>query len=285
MRMRPSTPLLTAAPALLAALLSPLAAQATNGYFSHSYGTKAQGQAGVGIAWGQDALAAATNPAHTAEVGERVDLGLALFHRNRSADITGNAFGADAHHDGNGKKNFYIPEASVTRKLSATLAAGVAVYGNGGMNTEYASNPYRRFGATGTAGVNLEQLFITPSVAWKPNADHSLGLGLNIAHQRFSAQGIAAFAGFSASPANVSDQGTDSSLGAGLRLGWSATVASGLRLGATWASKIHGKFDDYKGLFADGGRFDIPENYSVGLAYQASPAWTFGADVQTIRYV
>jgi long-chain fatty acid transport protein len=55
-------------------------------------------------------------------------------------------------------------------------------------------------------------------------------------------------------------------------------------VGATWASKIPGKFDKYKGLFADGGTFDIPENYGIGLALQATPDWTLVADVQTIRY-
>ena len=121
-------------------------------------------------------------------------------------------------------------------------------------------------------------------MAWKPSADQSLGLALNVAYQRFSAQGIGGFAGFSSSPANVSDQGTDSSVGAGVRLGWSGTVAPGLTLGATWASKIRGKFDNYRGLFADRGRFDVPENYALGVAFRPNADWTLGADVQTIRH-
>ncbi|GEM_PF-5523245 len=46
--------------------LWPVAAHATNGYFSHGSGAQGLGQAGVGIAWGQDALSAATDPANTA---------------------------------------------------------------------------------------------------------------------------------------------------------------------------------------------------------------------------
>lgn len=272
------------AAAVLGTTLWPLAGHATNGYFSHGYGAKAQGQAGVGIAWGQDALAAATNPANTALVGDRADLGLNAFTPRRSADIVGNAFGADTHSSGNGKKNFFIPEAGITRQLSGDLAVGLAAYGNGGLNTEYASNPYARFGATGKAGVNLEQLFITPSVAWKPNDQHSLGVALNVAYQRFSADGLGLFSAFSAQPGQVSNQGTDSSVGVGIRLGWTGTVAPGLTLGATWASKVRGKFDDYRGLFANGGRFDVPENYGVGVAWRPSDRWTFGADLQQIRY-
>jgi long-chain fatty acid transport protein len=271
-------------PAALAALFLPLTAHATNGYFSHGYGIKAQGQAGVGIAWAQDSLAAATNPAGTAEVGDRLDLGLTWFAPRRSADIAGNAFGADASYTGDGKKNFFVPEIGYATQLSPSLAAGVAVYGNGGLNTQYNDNPYGRFGATGTAGVNLEQLFISPSLAWKPAPDQSLGVALNIAYQRFSAKGIGFFGGFSSNPSNVSDKGTDTSTGAGLRLGWVGTVGPGLTLGVTWASKVRGKFDDYSGLFSDGGRFDVPENYGVGLALRPTADWTVGADVQTIKY-
>ncbi len=270
--------------ALALALAAPALAGATNGYFSAGYGVKAQGLAGVGIALPQDALAAATNPAGTSEVGDRLDLGLTWFVPRRSADIVGNAFGADAGYSGDGKKNFLLPEIAYTRQLSNTLGVGVALYGNGGLNTEYPVNPYSRFGASGTAGVNLEQLFITPSVAWRLAPGQSIGAALNLAYQRFSAQGIGLFGGFSQAPANVSDQGTDSSTGAGLRLGWAGTVAPGLQLGATWASKIHGKFDKYRGLFAGGGGFDIPANYGAGLAWQVAPAWNIAADVQTIRY-
>jgi long-chain fatty acid transport protein len=262
--------------------LSP--AFATNGYFGHGYGIKAQGQGGVGIAWSQDSLAAATNPAGTALVGHRADVGLTWFIPKRSAEIVGNAFGPDASFSGDGKKNFFLPEIGYARPIGSSLFAGIAVYGNGGLNTDYAVNPYGRFGATGEAGVNLEQLFISPSVAWKPAADHSIGLALNIAYQRFSAKGIGLFGGFSSSPANVSDRGTDTSTGVGLRLGWIGQVVPGLSLGATWASKVRGKFDDYRGLFADSGRFDVPENYGVGAAWKPTAQWTVGADVQKILY-
>jgi len=274
----------TALSALLALVFAPLAAHATNGYFSEGYGIKAQGQAGVGIAWAQDSLASATKPAGIAFVGDRVDLGLSWFIPRRSAEIVGNAFGPDESYSGDGKKNFLIPEVGYVGQISNSLAAGIALYGNGGLNTQYDQNPYARFGAAGTAGVNLEQLFITPSLAWKPAADQSLGIALPIAYQRFSATGIGFFGGFSSNPAKVSDNGTDTSLGVGIRLGWTGTVAPGLTLGATWASKIHGKFDNYSGLFADSGSFDVPANFGLGLAWRPNDKWTIGADWRRILY-
>jgi long-chain fatty acid transport protein len=267
--------------------LVPFIAHATNGYFSHGYGAKAQGIGGVGIALPQDTLAAATNPAGTAAVGDRADLGVSVFLPSRGASITGNAFGADANYSGDDTSSFVIPEFGYTRKIDASTSIGIAVYGNGGLNTDYGTNPFSRFGGTGSTGVNLEQLFITPSVAYKLSETNTVGVALNLAYQRFEAKGVGFFAaipGISTAPGSLSNQGVDTSTGAGVRLGWSAKVTPGLTLGATWASKIPGKFDKYKGLFADGGNFDIPENYGLGIAVEASPQWTFAADVQTIRY-
>jgi long-chain fatty acid transport protein len=73
-------------------------------------------------------------------------------------------------------------------------------------------------------------------------------------------------------------------VGAGVRVGWTGKVLPGVSLGATWASKVKGKFDEYKGLFANGGEFDVPENYALGVAVLPSSDWSLGADVQTIRY-
>ena len=44
------------------------------------------------------------------------------------------------------------------------------------------------------------------------------------------------------------------------------------------------ELDDYKGLFADGGEFDIPAMFNVGLAYKARPNVTLALDYQHIFY-
>ncbi|WP_295516721.1 outer membrane protein transport protein [uncultured Pseudomonas sp.] len=260
---------------------------ATNGYFTHGTGIKAQGQAGVSIAQPQDALAAANNPAGTAWIGDRLDLGATLFAPDRQAEISGNRAGADGHYNGNAKNVFLLPEFGVSKQLSDRLGIGLAVYGNGGMNTDYRKNPYGAFGSRGSAGVDLAQVFVTPSIAYRFSDRQSVGIGLNLVYQRFAAKGLGAFAtpGFTNDSAHVTDQGHDSSTGVGYRLGWQGEVLDGLTLGVTWASKIEArKFDRYAGLFANGGSFDIPENYGVGLSYRATPRLTLGADVQEIKY-
>ena len=276
----------TSAMAILAAFHLP--AQATNGYFAHGYGIQAEGIAGVGIALPQDALAAATNPAGTGFVGSRLDIGLNYFEPSRRARIEGNNLGPfgslDGEYSGNGKRRFFIPEVGYTRVISPTTSLGVAVYGNGGMNTRYDQNPFGALGAQGRAGVNLEQLFISPSVSWRAAPDHVFGIALNLAWQRFSAEGLGPFTNASASSGDVSNRGTDTSSGIGVRLGWIGQVAPGLQLGATWSSKISGRFDKYKGLFAGNGSFDIPASHGVGLSWQAARDWTLGLDYQVIEY-
>lgn len=77
--------------AVLAMLATP--ARATDGYFSHGYGTHYKGLAGAGAALHLDSLAAATNPAAMAFVGPRWDASLSLFSPDRYYTVSGNPSG------------------------------------------------------------------------------------------------------------------------------------------------------------------------------------------------
>lgn len=269
-----------------ASLLACGTALATNGYFAHGYGTKSEGIAGIGIALPQDALAGATNPATLSAVGSRFDLGANVFKPVRRGEIVGNAFGPNETFNGDGKSIFLIPNFGYSQQIDPQLTVGVAVFGNGGQNTDFKSaNPYARFGATGRAGINLEQLFVSPTVAYKIAPDHTLGLAVNLGYQRFKATGLSFFSQLSSSPANVSDRGNDSASGVGVRVGYYGQVNDVLAVGATYQSKTKfSKFDKYKGLFPYQGRFDVPPTYGVGAAIKASQDLTLAVDVQRILH-
>lgn len=271
--------------ALILAALSAGTAHATNGYFQQGYGIQSQGIGGAGIALPQDGLAAAANPAGSVFLGDRFDLGVSWFSPKRGADIIGNAAPVNGSYDGNGKKNFYLPELGFVRQIAPRLAAGIAIYGNGGMNTSYRSG-IPLFGG-GEAGVNLEQLFISPNAAWKVTENHAIGAAVNFAYQRFEAKGLANFdnPNFSSSPGNVTDRGIDTSTGWGWRLGYTGRLTPELTIGASWASNIAaGRFDKYRGLFAGGGSFDIPKSYGIGAAYKITPSLVIAADINRILY-
>ena len=75
--------LLGTAAVMAAGFLVTSDANATNGYFSHAYSIKNKGMAGAGVAAPLDAMVPSTNPAGLTEVGNRFDLGIALFNPNR----------------------------------------------------------------------------------------------------------------------------------------------------------------------------------------------------------
>ena len=157
---------------LIASVLASPLASATNGYFAHGYGVKSLGMAGVAYALPQDALIAASNPAGLTEVGSRLDLGVTLFRPERGSRYYGNSFGADGDYDASGKEYFLLPEFACSRQLEGPFAMGLAVYGNGGMNTDYDRNPFAVYGSRGRLGVDMAQIFVTPALAWKINEQH-----------------------------------------------------------------------------------------------------------------
>lgn len=232
----------------------------------------------------QDALAAATNPAGMGLIGNRIDFGVTWFRPQRESDITGNAFpGVNGRYDANDTEHFFIPEFGYNKDITSELSLGVSIYGNGGMNTDY-KKAIPLLGTT-PAGIDLAQVFVAPTVAWKVTPNHTVGASLNIAYQRFEAIGLQNFTAFSLAPNHATNKGHDSSTGLGFRLGWIGNINDHVSLGATYQSKTRmSKFNDYKGLFAEGGDFDIPENYAVGIAIKATPALTIAADVERIKY-
>jgi long-chain fatty acid transport protein len=267
-------------------MASPLA-HATNGYLPTGYGAKNEAMGGASIALPLDALAAANNPAGMVMVGDHIDFGLILFRPNRSAEITGNGAGLNGTHDGNGKSNFLIPSFGYNKMISADTSVGVSVFGNGGMNTQYNKNPLTSFGASGPAGINLEQLFIAPTVSKKLSATHAVGVAVNLAYQRFSATGLQPFdnATYSSNPGSVTNNGTDTATGYGFRVGWTGEMSPNVTVGASYQNKTRmGKFSKYSGLFAGQGGFDIPSNFGLGIAVKATPETTVAFDIQNTNY-
>ncbi|MFM2300461.1 MAG: hypothetical protein RLZZ84_197 [Pseudomonadota bacterium] len=270
---------------LVLAALAPTTAQATDGYFLNGIGAKAKGSAGVAIAQPQDALSVAANPAAATEVGNRFDAGVEFFVPDRGAAVHGNGAGLNGSYSANGANPFVLPEFGYVRHLSDTVAVGIAVYGNGGMNTTYKANPFASFGATGQAGVDLKQVFITPTLAVRVAPGHSIGVSPIVVVQGFSVNGIQPFSAASMDPANFTNRGTDWSAGGGVRVGYLGHLGDAFSFGAFYQSKIWaGRFDKYAGLFAGHGGFDVPVSFGAGVAVKPVPALTLAADVKRIQY-
>ena len=273
---------------------------ATDGYFQHGYGLIAKGMGGASTAVAADTFGGATNPAKMAFVGDRLDLGVDLFMPQRSASRTGSAAGLDGAADSDSTL-FFIPEFGYNKLIRSDLALGVSVYGNGGMNTDYpggqlpaasacagfnpTAGPYNLLCGNGRLGVDLTQLIVAPTLSYKLSDHHAIGIAPLVGVQQFSIEGAQAFAGFSNSPADVSNRGRDTSYGFGVRIGWFGQITEALSLGAAYSTKVYmTEFDKYQGLFAEEGDFDLPENFNVGLAFRITPKLLVAADYQRINY-
>lgn len=283
---------------LVAMAAASSSAFATNGYFSHGVGMKAKSMGGAGIAFAEDGFGIGSNPATLSQVQQGFSIGASIFMPNRSSSLRGgtNGFGGNipggiGWQSANSKKSFLVPEFAYVRQSNNGWSYGVAVYGNGGMNVDYGKAIYDMSGDRTFA--NLEQLFIAPTVAKKINENHTIAASLNVVYQTFEAGGLDMFTcytpggncGTGAGAADPANKGKDKSTGVGVKLGWTGKISNNLTLGAFYQPETKmGRFDKYRYLFAEQGKFNIPESYGLGLAFNATPNTTLLLDIVQINY-
>jgi long-chain fatty acid transport protein len=275
------------AAALAAVVLLPAAAGATDGYFADGYGIPYKGMAGAGVALRLNALAPATNPAALAGLGDRCDLELALFNPNRDYTVLGvpsgfpGTFGLAPGTVKSDSRYFPVPSLGANWTFGEANALGLAVYGNGGMNTDYRAPTF----GTSPTGVDLMQVFVAPTYARRIGGSHSVGVSAILAYQRFRAQGLQAFAPFSTDALHVSDRSHDGSVGYGARLGYLGDWGRLLSVGASYQTRIRmTELKEYAGLFARHGGFDIPASWTVGIAAKPTENVDIAVDVRRVDY-
>jgi len=278
---------LAAAAAVLGLAVAATPAHATNGYFAHGYGTHYNGMAGAGAALSMNTMAPATNPAALAFLGKRIDVGVSIFKPSRSYTVTGNpsgfpgTFGLTPGSFESDNTTFFIPSLGANFEVGDNGAFGIALYGNGGMNTDWPNEVFY----AGNAGVDLSQMFVAPTYAVRLGENHGLGLTAIGAVQWFQATGLASFGMFSTDPANLTDNGKSYSYGGGFRVGYMGNFSPYFSVGASYQTKIWmTSFDKYSGLFADQGDFDIPANWVIGIAIKPTENFDIAVDYQQVLY-
>jgi long-chain fatty acid transport protein len=189
-----------------------------------------------------------------------------------------------------------VPELGYNRMINDRMSLGVTMYGNGGMNTDYPGGqlqcgpsvpPGNLLCGFDDLGVDLSQLVAAPTFAIKLGERNAIGASALIGFQRFNMRGIQAFAqpGFTIDPGAVTNNGHEWSSGFGVRVGWMAKLTDQVSLGAAYAPRMKmSKFEKYRGLFAEEGKFDLPENFNIGVAIQPAPGVTAAFDYQRINY-
>jgi len=267
-------------------------AHATEGYFVEGVSARDQALGGAGIASPADALINATNPAGLVDVGHQMTGDVSLFNPTRGYDASGTMLTAPGHVE-SGRDIFAIPALGYSHPLDADHAFGISMSGNGGMNTTYGggliNNALGCGGGSGVfcagrTGVDLNQGLISAGYAQRFGAV-SIGVAPVIGVQVFSAYGLGAMAGLSSIPSELTNHAPSYAIGAGVRAGAIYHVNEQLNLAIAGSTPIWmTPFDNYAGLFARHGRFDIPATIGVGVAYKILPTLTMMLDYKHIFY-
>jgi long-chain fatty acid transport protein len=268
-----------------AAVVAPTTAFSTNGIFLIGQGAKSRGMGGVAIAFPQDALAGAVNPAAIGFVEDRVDVGADIFRpraRSRLGDLSYNS----------SANLFVFPAMGGTYKFNRKLSVGFSAIPAGGGGSRYNLNLYNNLTGANvnqTLGVMLAIMQVNPTASVRINKQNRIGASLVLSVQQFRGYGLDYFSNFTSTglfTEKLSNNGNDYAYGAGVRLGWMGQFFNErLSLGAAYTSRIYmTDFDKYTDLFAENGSMDTPENFGVGMALKITPKLTVGADVTHTLY-
>ena len=310
MNFNPTRSLIGALALASTALATP--ALATEGYFQAGYGTVQKAEAGAGVANPQDAMALSINPAGLVDLPHMITGGVTLFmpFRGYSANgpgglIAPGAFIPQTTRIDSIENYFLMPHFAYSMPIDGDTAWGVAMFGNGGMNTTY-QNVLNTFPTPncaggvycgGNAGVDLKQMFLSAGFA-KRFGPVSVGVAPVLAVQMFKAEGLGQFGfpfggffppgflqTFSADPFHLTNNGVDMSYGGGLRAGVQWNITPSLRVGVSGQTPLWmTAFKKYAGLFAGGGKFNIPANITAGVAFDVLPTLTVMAEYKHIFY-
>ena len=254
----------TTVAALVVAVLAGQA-RATEGINLIGIGPIQRGTAGAGVASAKDSTWLILNPAGLTDVERGVDASFQVFVPNRAINSTASGGAGEQRDD----SSFVIP--SVSASFGCCFGddgyVGVGLYGTSGMGVDYDAG---RIGAGAppfvpqSAGDSMTELAIaklTAAYAHKfGDSGLSVGAGPILVISRLKTDML--------NPAtfSYSSGDWDTAFGAGAIFGVNQSLGK-LSLGGSYMTEQwHEEFDDYNSLL--GGSFNLPQQLTVGAAYQ-----------------
>lgn len=262
---------------------------------------KTTGMAATGIAYPQDAVAAAFNPAGMADVGNRFDIGITWDHPIRHAHVHDNLVplpGINGQFNASRTNNFYTPDFGINYEIPLCgcswydnldwlddVTIGLVLYNRNANKTTY-NEPFPILGTT-KLGMEYIHETISPTIAFKFCKIHNFGISINWMIQRLKVNGLQNFDNplQSAHPGFVTNKGYSYSEGVGVTFGYRGQFFDWLSIGLTYQPKTHmSSFKKYKGFLAQNGRLDIPQKIGAGVAVRFLPCATIAFDVEHINW-
>lgn len=250
-------------------------AWATQGTHLAGYGAKAQSMGGASVAYPQDAIAAANNPAGMAEVGNRIDADVQIIYASADLEL------GSPENKHEGSIVVPIPEFGVNYQLTPNITIGLSTYASG-VGFKY-DDPVVPIPGLRRARGALSQVDILPTITYK--FDNGLALGLSYVYgiQKFYVQGLPGpFPG-----GQNEDFGTEKAYGHSWKAGALWNFDNGFAIGASYKPKMEmSKLSGYKDelLAGSGGSIDSPESYSLGIKQKFNDKWTAALDYEHVSW-
>lgn len=239
---------------------------ATNGTQLTGYGAKAQGMGGVSLAFPQDALSAANNPAGMSAIGNRFDIGTQII------GVTTDSYGYGVFNDGDALAPSM--EFGANWQINDRLTFGISTAGNGAALAY--DDQIITGDSDGTEGM-FAGVSVLPTVTYKISDYVAIGASLALAAQGLELKNFP----------GLENHGMKFAAGIGGRVGALWNASDDLAIGATYVLKTKmSSFDDYRSdlLVSVDGKLDMPEQYGTGFAYTVTPQLTIGADYLHISW-
>lgn len=248
---------------------------ATQGVHLVGYGAKAQAMGGASVAYPQDAIVAANNPAGMAFIGNQLDADIQTIYVK--ADLE---FG-NSENKNHGHLVVPIPEFGINYNYSPNITLGLSTAASG-VAFKY-KNPVLPIDGLKRPSGSLMQVDLMPTITYKLQPNLALGLSLVLGYQQFEAQGIPGPFPDGQNPAH----GRESALGLGVSTGvlWKPTET--LNLGLSYKPKMKmSKLDNYKDdLFSiSSGSIDSPESIKVGFSKKINEKIDLAFDIEHVSW-
>lgn len=236
-------------------------------------GVKSIGMGGFNIAYPNERDN--VNPAGLVELPSGLDDGFGVLYQRGRSVVHDNTGGFNGKF--NATKNRYWPAGTfgVSKLIRENLAFGIPLKNITGVKARY-NKPCGLFGTTRT-GVELEILELSPTLSWRINENHNLGIAMDIVLARESYKGFQATLPISIRPRHVTNKGYNYSRGLGVTIGYLCKVTPWCSVAISYSPKAPlARFHKYDGLKPNG-KLQVPETLHAGLALRFSPqlVWTF----------
>ena len=274
-------------------------------------GVKGLGRAATVVAYPEDTLVQAFNPAGEAWVGDRFDIGTSFDYLYQRSHVHGNdlhipiitsegikfvpVHGVNGHFNASRTNVEYTPEFGINKVFGCNCewSAGIAIYNRDYLKTTYS----KKAPLLGTSHLGLEFVNeqISPFITYMLNDCHSLGISLNVNVTRLKVNGlefVADPAAFdppftdeapprSSFPHRVTNRGYSYSTGVGVTIGYLGKWTDWLSVGVAYTPETYmPRYKKYKGFIAQHGRKNLPARVNAGIALHVLCNSTIAVDYE-----